>query len=259
MDSTRTSSGPFEALSARERSSLVWSAAGLTLIAWAGVVLVHSRHAHATPALHGWPPAPLGLVLATLIWFGMMVAMMTPAVWPWLPWLASATKSRGAGGPLSGVGVFLAGYFAIWGGFSVAAAALQLALQGHAWLQTPDLRLSALPGALVLLAAGAYQFTPLKAACLQRCRSPVGFFLSHWRSGPTGGFAMGFRHGVYCLGCCWALMLVAFALGVVDLLWMAVITGVIATEQALPGGKAIGRGVGVVMVGAGLWMLAAGL
>lgn len=260
MGSTRASTGPFEPLSAGERSALAWSAAGLAVIAWAGISLVHlgSSHGHEVVVPHGWPLDPLGLALATAIWFGMMVAMMTPAVWPWLPLLASATRSHRAGRPLASVPVFLTGYFVVWAGFSLVAALLQILLQQHALLQAPDLRLTAVPGAIVLLAGGTYQFTQLKTACLDRCRTPIGFFLSRWRSGPAGALSMGARHGIYCLGCCWALMAVAFALGVLNLVWMAAITALIAAERLLPSGPRVARVAGAAMIAAAFWLLASG-
>ncbi|NNG16564.1 MAG: DUF2182 domain-containing protein, partial [Gemmatimonadales bacterium] len=103
-------------------------------------------------------------------------------------------------------------------------------------------------GALVLLAAGLYQFTPLKAACLTHCRSPLGYYLSSWRNGPLGAYRMGFHHGLFCLGCCWALMGLAFILGIMNLLWMVALTVVICIEQIAPHGKFWSRAFGMMFI-----------
>ncbi len=108
---------------------------------------------------------------------------------------------------------------------------------------------------LVLVGAGLYQVTPAKAACLEHCRTPMSYFLSRWRNGPGGAFRMGLSHGAFCVGCCWALMLTGFALGVMNLAWMAVLTVVIAVETFAPRGERIGRLAGAALVVWGLILL----
>ena len=108
----------------------------------------------------------------------------------------------------------------------------------------------------ILIGAGAYQLTPLKGACLTQCRSPLGFLMGHWRSGASGALRMGLRHGVDCLGCCWALMCVLFAVGVMNLLWVAALTGFVLVEKVGPRGVLASRLAGVAAAAAGLLLLA---
>ena len=108
----------------------------------------------------------------------------------------------------------------------------------------------------MLVSAGAFQFVPLKGACLAHCRNPLSYFLARWNNGPIGGFRLGVSHGAYCLGCCWLLMLTALAMGVMNLAWMAVLTVVVALEQVAPAGVWVGRAFGVVLIAWGAWLLA---
>jgi predicted metal-binding membrane protein len=186
----------------------------------------------------------------------MMVAMMLPPVLPWILFFASAERDhRPSSPPFASASALVGGYFTIWGGFSVAAALGQLGLERLTLLRSGTLSLSSEVGATLLLVAGLFQFTALKAACLTHCRSPLGFYLSHWRNGPVGAYRMGFRHGLYCLGCCWALMGLAFAFGVMNLLWMAALTLVICLEQIAAHGKSWSRAFGTMFIGWGLAIL----
>ena len=107
----------------------------------------------------------------------------------------------------------------------------------------------------MLLLAGLFQVSPLKAACLRHCRSPLGFFLTRWREGPVGAYRMGLQHGAYCVGCCWALMMLSFALGVMNLLWMTALTLFLCLEKIAPGGATSSRLSGLVFMAWGLWMM----
>ena len=147
--------------------------------------------------------------------------------------------------------LFLAGYLSVWLLFSLAAAAAQLGVAAA----VPLGRDTAVAGFL-LVGAGLYQLSPVKAACLRHCRNPLTYFLTRWRDGPRGALGMGWGHGLYCLGCCWALMALALALGVMDLLWMAVLAAVVCVENLAPGGAVAGRvaGVGLVVWGVVVWV-----
>ncbi|MGH8808873.1 MAG: DUF2182 domain-containing protein, partial [Noviherbaspirillum sp.] len=168
--------------------------------------------------------------------------------------LLYATIARGRrakGGHVSSTGVFALGYLALWTAFSVVAVPLQFALEKAALL-SPMMKATsiALAGA-VLIAAGIYQWTPLKQSCLRRCRSPLEFVLTHWREGTRGAFIMGVRHGMYCVGCCWVLMLLLFVGGVMNLLWIAGLAVFILVEKLAPAGHWIGRIAGLLLIGWG--------
>jgi predicted metal-binding membrane protein len=215
-------------------------------------------------SLHAFVEHGGGALAAVAAWLAMTAAMMTPAVAPWLrayaTFVAQAPHATAGHRPslstpsLSRAWPFAAGYAVVWTVFSVAMASTQAALAAGSWLVGD--RLGSALGAVVLIAAGIFQFTPLKASCLTHCRNPLGFFLARWRNGPTGGFRLGLSHGAYCLGCCWALMATAFAVGVMSVVWMALLTVVVVAEQTSAGGPAIARGVGVALVVAGAWRLA---
>lgn len=197
------------------------------------------------------------------MWFGMMAAMMLPVSIPWLRVLISLSEGgRGSrpavGGEVAGHwarvrsgALFLAGYLTVWLLFSLAAAAVQLGTAGI----VPLGRESPVAG-FFLVGAGLYQLSPVKAACLRHCRNPLTYFLTRWRNGPRGALGMGWGHGLYCLGCCWALMALALVLGVMDLLWMAVLAAVVCIENVAPGGAVIGRvaGAGLVVWGVVVWV-----
>ena len=141
-------------------------------------------------------------------------------------------------------------------GFSLAATLAQWALERAALLSPMDMTInSRLLGGLLFLAAGLYQFTPVKLACLSFCRSPLDFIVNHWRDGPGGALRMGMTHGLYCLGCCWILMLLLFAGGVMNLLWVAVLAIVVLIEK-LSAGPWIGRIGGVLLPPTAIWLLA---
>jgi predicted metal-binding membrane protein len=188
-----------------------------------------------------------GVAALAAMWVAMMAAMMLPSAVPMVR--VYATVARNGARILA----FLFGYVAIWSLYGLAAAILQAALlHGEMELHGP-----AMKGA-VLLAAGVYQWTPVKHACLQRCRSPLGFFLLHWREGLRGAFVMGLRHGGYCVGCCWLLMLVLFAGGVMNLWLIALLAGLALAEKALARGPALAWISGVLLAATGIALVAAG-
>ena len=152
--------------------------------------------------------------------------------------------------------LFVLGYLVTWAIYSLGAAAAQRLLQQRGLFDPLGLEVAAPVGGAVLLGAGLFQFTPLKAACLKHCRSPLGFLLSRWRDGPRGAFELGLRHGAYCLVCCWALMAVGFAVGVMNLAWMAVVTVALCIEKIAPGGAGWSRMFGVLLIVWGAWRLA---
>lgn len=202
-----------------------------------------------------WTPGYALLML--LMWVVMMAAMMLPGAAPMLLLFAAITLRRdGEKRRTFASGAFALGYIVTWATFSLVAVALQFALESTALL-SPMLRMThaALAGA-TLIAAGVYQWTPLKRACLQHCRSPLDFVLTHWREGTRGAFAMGLRHGTYCVGCCWALMLLLFVVGVMNLAWIAGLAIFVLIEKLVPAGPWLERGAGIALMAWGLAILA---
>ena len=178
------------------------------------------------------------------MWAVMMVGMMAPAAAPVLLLFAAARKGRSGPATL----YFALGYVAVWTGFSAVAALAQSGLHLAAMLSMSMSTLSARLGGAILIAAGVYQLTRWKEACLTHCRSPLGFLMSNWRDGNLGAAQMGFRHGVYCLGCCWALMGVLFAVGIMNLVWVAGLSALVLLEKIGPAGAWIARTAGVAMI-----------
>jgi predicted metal-binding membrane protein len=198
-----------------------------------------------------------GIAMTVVMWAVMMAGMMLPSASPAiLLYAAMVRKNAERGVALAAGWLFVAGYLLAWVGFGVVAALLQAALE-HAGLLTPMLSAASpwLSGAL-LLAAGAYQLTPLKNLCLSKCREPVQFFITHWHPGPVGALRMGAAHGAYCVGCCWVLMLLLFTLGVMNLAWVALIATFVLAEKLLPAGRLSSRFAGVALILAGLTILA---
>ena len=191
--------------------------------------------------------------LAAAMWLGMVVVMMTPTVTPWVRAYATLVAPPSGLRSRTAAATFVAGYAAVWLAYSLGMAALQVALTTAGTLL--DGRLTTRAGGVVLIAAGAYQFVPLKAACLTHCRNPLTYFLARWNNGPVSGFRLGLAHGAYCLGCCWAVMLTALALGVMNLAWMLALTALVAVEQMAPGGIVVGRVFGALVGAWGLWQL----
>lgn len=193
----------------------------------------------------GWP-------IAATMWAAMMVAMMLPSAAPAILLYARVHRhSRGSGTPPTMA--FLAGYLACWFGFSMLAAALQLAIVSPMSMALE----SSVASAALLIAAGLYQLSPLKDACLSRCRSPAEFISRHYRPGAWGAARLGLLHGGYCVGCCWLLMALLFVGGAMNLLWVAGLTLLVAAEKLLPGGSWIARITGVALIGWGVTLLAA--
>jgi len=187
------------------------------------------------------------------MWAVMMVGMMVPSAGPTtLVYAAVARKAAREGHVVAPTAAFVGGYVTMWTLFSAAATLAQWALDQAALLSPMMVARSPLVGALLLGAAGLFQLTPAKEACLRQCRSPAEFIAAHWRSGPSGAFGMGLIHGAFCLGCCWALMGLLFLGGVMNLVWIAAITAFVMVEKLLPGGLVTARLSGAAMLIAGL-------
>lgn len=190
------------------------------------------------------------------MWAVMMVAMMLPGALPMLLLYQALLRGRLAA-PQRHLAVALFGgaYLLLWSTFAVAATALQWWLEQLSLMNNTMRSTSSLFSALLLLGAGVYQWLPLKAACLAHCHGPLPFFLGHWRAGVLGGLRMGLAHGVYCLGCCWALMGLLLVTGVMNLLWVAAIGAWVLLEKVLPQGLWLARLGGLLLIAWGLWLL----
>ena len=182
-----------------------------------------------------WTGVDFGLLY--VMWAVMMVAMMVPTAAPMILTFATIyRRRREKQGPYVPTGVFLGGYLVIWAGFALLATLAQWGLH-QATLMTAIMgSVTPILGGTLLLAAGVFQWTPLKNACLSHCRTPMGFIMSEWREGTGGAVKMGVRHGIYCVGCCWFLMALMFVAGVMNLLWMAGIAAYILVEKVTPSG-----------------------
>jgi predicted metal-binding membrane protein len=281
-----------ERLVRRDRAITVASLIVLCLLAWAYVLagagmgqptwresaLPGLHHEAAAPSLSApmpgmamsgmrMPATPPGSawsltawLLAAAMWVTMMVAMMTPSAAPAILLYARVVRQPQAGAedrartasPIA----FTGGYLLIWLIFSVAAASLQLTLVGRGWLTADLLSLQSRGfSAAVLFTAGAYQLVPWHDVCLQQCRSPAAFLSRHWRPGLAGAIRLGVLHGAYCVGCCWALMALLFVGGVMNLVWIAALTLLVAAEKLLPWGPQVGRTVGAVLIAGSLAIL----
>jgi predicted metal-binding membrane protein len=206
----------------------------------------------AMPQLAPWGLADV--VMTASMWAVMMAAMMLPAAAPMLLLFSTVNQKRSAQGgtPVVPTGIFLLGYLIAWAGFSLLAAGAQWGLH-TLMLLSPVLSITNPPvSGLILIAAGVYQFTPLKRACLVQCQSPLDFLLTHWRGGKGGTLLMGLSHGGYCLGCCWVLMALLFVGGVMNLTWVAVIAGFVLAERVLTRGQLLSRLAGALLIGWGL-------
>jgi predicted metal-binding membrane protein len=204
--------------------------------------------------MDGGPWTELGTLSWFLgVWVVMMAAMMFPSVAPTVALYSKLKNTRALGAPL----VFTSGYLLVWSAFG--ALAFMLALLGSkvfgdvlAW----D-RAGRWVAGVTLLAAAAYELTPLKDVCLGKCRSPLGFLLGSWKDGLSGALRMGARHGGWCVGCCWALMASLFALGLMSLVWMAFVAGLIAVEKLLPSRRVATYGTAGLLLVLGVLMLVA--
>lgn len=228
-------------------------AASWGFVAWMTLDMAHPLVQLAMPMDTAWSWATAAAVL--VMWAGMMFAMMLPSAAPMI--LAFDTVERGAAGARAAPRslAFAAGYLLVWVGYSALAAGAQWGFQASGLLTPMIVSRSEWLTAGLLALAGLYQWTPFKEACLKHCRTPLGFLMAEWREGVRGALAMGLRHGLYCAGCCWALMLLLFVAGVMNPVWIVFLTVLVALEKwpILPAWLA--RLFGAAMVGAGAAIL----
>ncbi len=243
------------ALPRRELFTIVGSLTGVTLLAWSYLVMM----AIDMTSMSGMP-MPIWderyFLLMFLMWAIMMVGMMLPSIVPTvLIYATIARKATKHGTTIAPTSIFVAGYLIMWIAFSLFATCLQWFFDKLGLLSPMMVSNNVIFGATLLIIAGVYQWLPIKDACLHQCRSPVMFISDNWRSGNQGAFLMGIHHGLFCVGCCWALMSLLFFGGVMSLLWIAAITVFVLLEKLLPFGAIGGKVLGIMMISAGLGTL----
>jgi predicted metal-binding membrane protein len=253
----------------RNDRAIVWSGlVAVTLVAWAYVLLGAGMDMTAPQAggmampgmmamaMPGWTLGYAAMVF--VMWAVMMMAMMLPSAAPTVLLVARLAGQRGATGGLAAgaAGLFAAGYALVWVAFSLAATGVEWGFAQAGLLSPMMAATDRLLAAGVLIAVGFYQWTPFKDACLRNCRSPLAVLLNHWRPGRLGALQNGLRNGLYCLGCCWALMALLFVGGVMNIAWIAGITLLVLIEKTLPWGGWTARLAGAALVlwgGLSLW------
>ena len=227
----------------RERTLVAISVAALAALCWWYVA--------ATAAGGGADMASMrepGFGALVVMWWLMMIAMMLPSAVPAILLYSRVRTIRGQQPAIARTWTFLAGYVAVWLLFSIVAAFAQMLSTG------PSMALhNRYAESAVLIAAGIYQLSPMKSVCIRQCRSPAEFLSRHWRPGPAGALQLGVMHGAYCVGCCWMLMALLFVGGIMNLLWIAALTLLVAAEKLLPAGQVVRRvsAIGLLIAGAG--------
>ncbi|HKE93153.1 MAG TPA: DUF2182 domain-containing protein [Povalibacter sp.] len=262
--------GTLEAVLRRDRLIVAGSIGVIAALAWAyvlwltadmngmnmsGLRMVPAGMGMMAPAAAPWSAVEFAFVF--VMWAVMMIGMMAPSAAPMLLMYARVGRQeRIAGKPLAATGWFAAGYFLAWAGFSLAATLVQWVLERKALLDARMASANILLGAVVLIAAGIYQWTPLKNACLAQCQTPFRFLMSHggFRSNAGGCLHLGLLHGTYCIGCCWVLMALLFVVGVMNVLWIAALALLVLLEKLTPWGRWLARITGIVCIAAGAWM-----
>jgi predicted metal-binding membrane protein len=257
------------ALARRDRFIVVVLLVAVAVLAWAFTVhqarLMDAMEAamwrDMNMSMNGMEPSwtPVDALLLFVMWSAMMAAMMVPGASPMVAAFAAINRRRRErNAPHVPTAIFLFGYLVAWAGFSLLATVLQWLLQRTGLLTSMMQSASYSFSAALFLAAGLYQFSSLKERCLSLCRSPDGFILSEWRDGALGAAVMGLRHGLFCMGCCAALMVLLFAVAVMDLRWVAALTVLVTAEKLLPGAKfwRVGIGMALLVIGASFAVVA---
>lgn len=262
-----------EAALRRDRAIVLAALAVVTALAWGylawlandmwmggmdmtGFRMIPAGRGWMMPASEPWRPFEFGYTLA--MWIIMMIGMMTPSVAPMILIYARVGRQATAHGQPFAASAFLAaGYLLAWAAFSLAAAVAQWALERAALLTPMMASASDILGGIFLILCGLYQWTPLKDRCLAYCQAPLTFIMRNggFRGDPGGAAVLGLRHGLYCIGCCWALMTLLFVGGVMNLLWIAALAILVLAEKVVPFGRIVARLAGIGFIAGGVWLL----
>ena len=236
----------------RDRIVVMGALSGVVALSWA-YILAGAGMDMMMPVI--WDPSYAGMMF--VMWWVMMIAMMLPSATPMVLLFAAVNrKQKESGNPYVPTVIFASAYLTVWAGFIVAARAVQLGLESMAWLSSMLASASLVLGGSLLFAAGIYQLTPLKQACLDHCRSPLQFILTRWRPGAKGAFRMGIEHGAYCVGCCWFLMGLLFFGGIMNLYWISGLAVIVLIEKTIPAGHWVSHLIGIALVAWGIVVLA---
>lgn len=235
----------------------------LAVIAWVYILHLNSAMSSESmdsmisdvvmPQMNQWDIRDVAAI--AIMWSVMMIAMMLPSAAPMILIFSTVNRKRQLlGNPFVPTWIFLSGYLLVWIGFSLIAAGGQWSLHNLSLISPGMKIINPLISGIVLIAAGIYQFTPIKDICLKNCHSPLGFIMGSWRDGKSGALFMGLKHGKYCVGCCWAFMILLFVGGVMNLLWVSIIAIFVFIEKAIQGYHWLSKVAGVLLVvwGAGL-------
>jgi predicted metal-binding membrane protein len=263
-----------EAVLRRDRAVVTASLIVLAALAWAYVIWLATDMDTGGMDMSGFRMIPAGMALmmpttapwnATefafvfAMWAVMMVGMMTPSATPIIRIYARVGRQAAQQGkPFASSSWFASGYLLAWIGFALVATFGHWALERGHWLTPEMAAASGTLSGIILIAAGLYQWTPLKNACLRQCQMPLQFIQRHggFRPDAWGSLALGARHGAYCIGCCWVLMALLFVAGVMNVLWIAALTILVLVEKVIPAGRAVPRVTGAGFCAGGVWMLA---
>jgi predicted metal-binding membrane protein len=244
-----------------DRTLVVAGLAAVVALSWAWLLVGAGLHMDEMDMGGGEimlmaPPWTLGYAaMIFLMWIIMMAAMMLPSAAPAILLVAALARQRGERYPINSGGQFALGYVAVWGAFSLIATGLQFAFDRAGLLSETMASGSVILAGLLLIAAGVYQWTPWKQACLRHCRSPIDFLTRYWRQGRLGPIRAGAWHGAFCLGCCWMLMGLLFVGGLMNLLWIAGLALLVLIEKLFPFGPRVSQLTGAALIAWGVFVL----
>lgn len=252
----------YTAIAKRDRLLVLAAMFALAALAWGYTIYLAAQNASMAGAMTMPNTAQWSrtdFVFMFVMWAVMMFAMMLPSVTPTVMIFERVREKRElTGRAFAPTGAFVSGYLIAWVGFSLLATIFNWWLHSSGSMTSMMGKAAPVAGGVLLILAGLFQWTPLKDACLDHCRSPMSFLMQHWREGNSGALLMGLHHGTYCLGCCWMLMLLLFVLGVMNLPWVALLTIVVLAEKTLPYGRTLSRTLGVVLIGWGAFLISNG-
>lgn len=247
----------------RDRVIAAASLAAITALAWIYMMraagsttgmVTHAMQGMSVPNMQAWQISDV--LMTFLMWTVMMAGMMLPSAAPIILTFIGMRRLRQPDrAALPAAFVFVLGYLAAWVLFSATATLIQQGMLAENLLSPALAGISPFVNGMLLILAGIYQFTPLKNACLSSCRTPLGFLIAEWRDSVRGTFAMGARHGAYCIGCCWLLMALLFVVGIMNLLWSAIIAGLVLFEKIVPGGQRASRAIGLLAMAWGAMLI----